>query len=70
MDDDPNIRVWLTDDDVDHCIGFVLGNVQGTMHVRSALDFSDKLNRAILDWLVRESMRLLAGGLSDDNDGG
>jgi hypothetical protein len=58
-DHDPDIVVSLTGDTDLHCIRVQVGNVSMKMHTRSAIDLSQKLQKAITDWIGNEAFRLL-----------
>lgn len=54
-DHDPSITVELTPDETLECIRITIGGNSFLMHTRSAIDLSQKLQKAILSWIGRAS---------------
>ena len=50
-DHDPAIRVELTGSGTQQCFRLVLGDAKILLHTRSAVDLSQKLQKAILSWI-------------------
>lgn len=54
-DHDPSIVVRETGESQRFCLEVTLGSVTVLLHVRSAVDLSQKLNKACLDWIARRA---------------
>ena len=62
-DHDPGIVVEVTDTEVDYCIRLKIDNQQIDLHTRSAIDLSQKLQKAITDWIALAARELIEGKL-------
>jgi hypothetical protein len=59
MDTDDNVQVEMTGPSRSHCIWVKLGDIEVEMHVRSAVDLSQKLQKAILNWIAAQYAELI-----------
>ncbi len=58
-DEDPNIKVSLTNLNDPYCVQVDFGNIVVHLHTRSAIDLQRKLGNIVCDWIAATTINLL-----------